>query len=67
MELREAIAKQSRPHEVIEQTTKKFCAVRDALKLNSPEQRLAYTKPLKFYFYHTIDEAIEILKKEVKQ
>ncbi len=62
--MREAIANQSRPYGTIEQTMKRFCAVRASLEYNTPEFRLAYTKPLKFYFYHTITEAIEILKKE---
>lgn len=67
MTLKEAISKQSRPFEVIEQTKKKFLAVRDALEINTREYRLAYAKPLKFYFYHNVEQAIEILKSEAKQ
>ncbi len=50
----------------VEIATKKFCAVRDALEPNTPEFRICYSKPLKFYLKHTKEEAIAILRKEVK-
>ena len=51
----------------VEEATRKFCAVRDALEPNTPIYRLAFTKKLLFYYEHTTEQAIEILKKEVEE
>ena len=49
----------------IEKATKAFCTVRDALEPHTPEYRLSFSKPLRFYLEHTTEQAIKILKNEV--
>lgn len=50
----------------IEEATRNFIKVRD--KLNAPETRVAFNlcwkKPYRFYREHSIDEAVQILKRE---
>ena len=52
-------------YERVEKATKAFCNVRDSLEPHTPEYRLAFAKPLKFYAKHTTEQAIKILKDEV--
>ena len=51
-------------YERIEAATKAFCAVRDALTPNTPEYRLAFKQPFRFYLEHTTEQAIKILKEK---
>ena len=60
--------KGDQPMTRLEEAKKAFIAVRDYF-LNedngtSQAYRLAWKKPLKFYREHTLEEAIEILKRE---
>lgn len=54
-------------YERVELATKKFCVVRDELTPHTPEYRLAFKKPLKFYLETTAEQAIKILKQEVAE
>lgn len=60
-----------KPKNRIEITTENFCAVRNHFlhedRGTSRAYRLAWEKPMKFYYEHTPAEAVEILKREAEE
>lgn len=55
----------------LKSATENFCAVRDHFlnedRGTSRAFRLAWKKPMKFYYKHTPAEAVEILKREAEE